>query len=57
MNNSQLEMELATAVRQVWKDQGVEFLVGALSSIATPNQLRVLIDEVKQSGQHFPSLS
>jgi len=37
------ENELATLARTAWGDQAVEFLVGALSSVTTPDQLRKLL--------------
>jgi hypothetical protein len=45
-----LEMALADAVKNKMEDNGVEFLVGALSSITTESQLKALLEGVKSNG-------
>lgn len=37
------ENELARLAREVWGDNAVEFLVGALSSVTTPDMFGALI--------------
>jgi hypothetical protein len=44
MIQSELETRLADVVRSKYGDNGIEFLVGALSSITTEDQLKVLIE-------------
>ena len=44
MIQSELEMLLADVVRSKWGDKGIEYLVGAISSITTFDQLTVLIN-------------
>ena len=43
---TELEMALAEAVKKKWGDVSVEYLVGALSSITTEDQLKSLIKGV-----------
>ena len=50
MSRSELEVEIAKAVKEKWQDNGVEFLVGAISSIATTGQLKALLRGVKENG-------
>jgi hypothetical protein len=42
---SEVEMKLARLVRSKWGDNGIEYLVGALASVTSVEQLTVLIDE------------
>jgi hypothetical protein len=44
MIQSELETRLADVVRSKYGDNGIEFLVGAISSITTEDQLKVLIE-------------
>ena len=44
MIQSDLEMLLADVVRSKWGDKGIEYLVGAISSITTNDQLTALIN-------------
>ena len=44
MIKSNLEMLLTDVVRSKWGDKGIEYLVGAISSITTDDQLTVLIN-------------
>jgi hypothetical protein len=44
MIHSELEVLLADVVRSKWGDRGIEYLVGAISSITTDDQLTVLIN-------------
>ena len=44
MIHSELEVLLADVVRSKWGDKGIEYLVGAISSITTSDQLTVLIN-------------
>lgn len=44
MIQSELETRLADVVRSKYGENGIEFLVGALSSITTEDQLKVLIE-------------
>lgn len=44
MIQSDLEMLFADVVRSKWGDKGIEYLVGAISSITTSDQLTVLIN-------------
>jgi hypothetical protein len=41
---SELETRLADAVRSKYGDNGIEYLVGAIASITTEDQLRVLVE-------------
>lgn len=47
MTREQLEMELAQSVKDKWGDNAVEYLVGALSSVITTEQLIVLVESNK----------
>jgi hypothetical protein len=44
MIHSELETLLADVVRSKWGDKGIEYLVGAISSITTAEQLTALIN-------------
>ena len=44
MTQSELEMLLADTVRSKWGENGVEYLVGAIASITTEDQLKVLVE-------------
>jgi hypothetical protein len=44
MIHSELETRLADVVRSKWGENGIEYLVGALASITTDDQLKVLIE-------------
>jgi len=44
MIQSELETRLADTVRSKWGENGIEYLVGALASITTEDQLKVLIE-------------
>jgi len=44
MIDSELETLLADVVRSKWGDRGIEYLVGAISSITTADQLTALIN-------------
>jgi hypothetical protein len=44
MIQSELETRLADVVRSKYGDNGIEYLVGAISSITTEQQLEVLIE-------------
>jgi hypothetical protein len=44
MIQSELEIRLADVVRSKWGENGIEYLVGAISSITTEDQLKVLIE-------------
>jgi hypothetical protein len=44
MIKSNLETLLTDVVRSKWGDKGIEYLVGAISSITTDDQLTVLIN-------------
>ena len=44
MKLNELEMLLADVVRSKWGDKGIEYLVGAISSVTTSDQLTVLIN-------------
>ena len=44
MIKSNLEVLLADVVRSKWGDKGIEYLVGAISSITTNDQLTALIN-------------
>jgi hypothetical protein len=44
MKLNELEMLLADVVRSKWGDKGIEYLVGAISSITTDDQLTALIN-------------
>jgi hypothetical protein len=44
MIQSELETRLADVVRSKYGDNGIEYLVGAISSITTEDQLKVLIE-------------
>jgi hypothetical protein len=44
MIQSELETRLADVVRSKWGENGIEYLVGALGSITTEDQLKVLIE-------------
>ena len=48
MIQSELETILVDVVRSKWGDNGIEYLVGAISSITTASQLMVLIEENKK---------
>ena len=45
MIQSELETLLADTVRSRWGDNGIEYLVGAISSITTASQMKTLIEE------------
>jgi hypothetical protein len=47
MNNADKENELALLMRARYGDNAVEALVGALSSVTTPEQLDALIQSLK----------
>jgi len=49
MNLSKLEILLADSVRSKWGDKGIEYLVGAISSITTPEQLTSLVNAQLES--------
>ena len=44
MIQSELETRLADVVRSKWGENGIEYLVGALASITTEEQLKVLVE-------------
>jgi hypothetical protein len=44
MIRPELETRLADVVRSKWGENGIEYLVGALASITTEDQLKVLIE-------------
>ena len=44
MKLTELEMLLADVVRSKWGDKGIEYLVGAISSVTTSDQLTSLIN-------------
>jgi hypothetical protein len=44
MIRSELETRLADVVRSRWGENGIEYLVGALASITTDDQLKVLVE-------------
>ena len=44
MIQSELETRLADVVRSKYGDNGIEFLVGAIASITTEEQLKVLVE-------------
>jgi hypothetical protein len=44
MKLNELEMLLADVVRSKWGDKGIEYLVGAISSVTTSDQLTSLIN-------------
>jgi hypothetical protein len=44
MIHSELEVLLADVVRSKWGDKGIQYLVGAISSITTAEQLTALIN-------------
>jgi hypothetical protein len=44
MIRSELETRLADVVRSKWGENGIEYLVGALASITTEDQVKVLIE-------------
>lgn len=44
MIQSELEMLLANTVRSRWGENGIEYLVGVISTITTTEQLTVLVD-------------
>lgn len=44
MTRKELEIALAQSIKDNWGDGGVEYLVGALSSITTEEQLTVLLE-------------
>ena len=41
---AELETRLADVVRSKWGENGIEYLVGAIASITTESQLKVLIE-------------
>jgi hypothetical protein len=47
MSNAVLLNDLAQAMRDKYQDNAVEALVGALSTVVTEEQLRVLLEENK----------
>lgn len=49
MSNADKENELALLIRARYGDNAVEALVGALSSVTTPEQLDALIASLKLS--------
>ena len=49
MNLSKLEILLADSVRSKWGDKGIEYLVGAISSITTTEQLTALVNAQLES--------
>jgi hypothetical protein len=46
VSRSLLEEQLADKVRSRWGDKGIEFLAGAISSITSTQQLRVLVQSI-----------
>jgi len=44
MIQSELETRLADVVRSKWGDNGIEYLVGAIASITTAEQLTALVE-------------
>ena len=44
MIQSELETLLADTVRSRWGDNGIEYLIGAMSTIATQEQLTALLN-------------
>jgi hypothetical protein len=44
MIQSELETRLADVVRSKWGENGIEYLVGALASVTTEDQVKVLIE-------------
>jgi hypothetical protein len=44
MIQSELETRLADVVRSRYGDNGIEYLVGAIASITTEEQLKVLVE-------------
>jgi hypothetical protein len=44
MIKSNLEVLLTDVVRSKWGDKGIEYLVGAISSVTTSDQLTALIN-------------
>jgi hypothetical protein len=44
MIRPELETRLADVVRSKYGDNGIEFLVGALASVTTEDQLKVLVE-------------
>lgn len=49
MISSEIEMLLADVVRSKWGDKGIEYLVGAISSITTTDQLTALVNAQLES--------
>lgn len=49
MISSEIEMLLADVVRSKYGDKGIEYLVGAISSITTPEQLTALVNAQLES--------
>lgn len=49
MISSEIEMLLADVVRSKWGDKGIEYLVGAISSITTTEQLTALVNAQLES--------
>jgi|APGre2960657404_1045060.scaffolds.fasta_scaffold37139_2 hypothetical protein len=49
--NPEKENELATLARKVWGDNAVEFLIGALSSVTTPDMFDALIKALKEQSE------
>lgn len=49
LSESELEMLLTDVVRSKWGDKGIEYLVGAISSITTTDQLTALVNAQLES--------
>ena len=49
MISSEIEMLLADSVRSKWGDKGIEYLVGAISSITTTEQITALVNAQLES--------
>ena len=47
--SSEIEMLLVDVVRSKWGDKGIEYLVGAISSITTTEQLTALVNAQLES--------
>jgi hypothetical protein len=44
MVQTELEIELVNVIRSRWGDDGIEYLVGAMSTITTQEQLTALLN-------------
>jgi hypothetical protein len=44
MIQTELEIELVNVIRSRWGDNGIEYLIGAMSTIATQEQLTALLN-------------